>query len=177
MMNKAIKASLLLISALILTACGDSLKTVQSSDGLLSMAISDKYQDAIDKSEELTAVRLKGTPIENITLLETKNGRLDGDIVYVVTLNLPEGVEVSLQQYEAVMEAQMQDITEIVDFKVTPVKGTDNQLDYIAKTSLAVPYYEYCRIAVGTQITSICIGTTTDQEGAKKALESIQFLK
>lgn len=176
-MKKAIKASLLLVSTLILAACGDSLKTVQSSDGLISIAISDQYQNALDKSEELTAVRLKGAPIENITLLETKNGRLDGDIVYVVTLNLPEGVEVSLKEYEEVMEAQMKGITEIVDFKVTPVKGSENQLDYVAKTNLAVPYYEYCRIAVGTQITSICIGTTHDQEGAKKALASIQFLK
>lgn len=176
-MNNLIKAPLILLAILLLAGCGEALKTIESSDHLLSITISDKYQDAMDKRNELTAVRLKGTPIENITILETKGGRLDGDIVYAVTLNLPEGVEVSLKEYEEVMEEQMKGITEIVDFKVTPVKDTDNQLDYIAKTNLAVPYYEYCRIAVGSSITSICIGTTNDQDGAKKALKSIQFLK
>lgn len=176
-MNNLIKAPLMLLTMLILAGCGEALKTVQSSDDLLSITISDKYQNAMDQRNELTAVRLKGTPVENITILETKEGRLDGDIVYAVTLNLPEGVEVSLQEYEQVMEEQMKGITEIVDFKVTPVKDTNNQLDYVAKTNLAVPYYEYCRIAVGTSITSVCIGTTNDQDGAKNALKSIQFLK
>lgn len=177
-MNKLFKASMILSAAAIIAACGESVKKVEPTNQLFSMDISSEYQDVMDKRDVITATRLEGTPVENITLLQAKKGDISQDLLYAVSLDLPEGVTITLKEFEEVMNEQMDAINEIVDFKVMPVKESDTQINYIAETRLNnVPYYEYCRIAVEEQITTICLGTTNDTKGAEAAINSIQFKK
>lgn len=175
-MNKLFKASMILGALTVITACGESVKTVTPSNQLFSINISSDYQDIMDKREVVTATRLEGTPAENITLLQAKNGDISKDLLYAVSLDLPEGVVISLKEFEEVMNEQMEAINEIRDFKVSPVEGSDTQITYIAETTdNGQPYFEHCKIAVEKTITTICIGTTQDQKGAQAAIESIQF--
>ncbi len=175
-MNKLLKASMILGSAIIIAACGDSVKEVKPTNQLFSMNIDSDYQDVMDKRDVITATRLEGTPVEHITLLQAKNGDITQDLLYAVSLELPEGVVISLKEFEEVMNEQMDAINEIVDFKVSPVQGSDTQITYIAETrDNGEPYFEHCRIAVEKTITTICIGTTEDQEAAQKAIDSVAF--
>ena len=177
-MNKLLKATIALGAMMILAACGDSLKSLSPEDQLFTMKVSEQFQDVMDKKDAIVAVRLEGAPAENITLLQAKEGDIEKDILYAVTIDLPEGVVITLSEFEEVMNEQMNAINEIVDFKVMPVKESDTQINYIAETRLNnVPYYEYCRIAVEEQITTICLGTTNDTKGAEAAINSIQFKK
>lgn len=175
-MNRLIKAFSLVSILLFLAACGESIKTIEPADGLFKISVSDQYQDIMDKKDAVVAVRLEGAPADNITLLQAKDGDIEKDIIYAVTIELPEGVEISLPDFEQVMNEQMNSIKEIVDFKVSPVKGHENQINYVAETNLNnSAYYEYCRIAVDKSITTICIGTIKDPKGAKSAIDSIEF--
>lgn len=175
-MNKLLKASMILGSAVIIAACGDSLKKVEPTNQLFSMDISSEYQDIMDKRDVVTATRLEGTPVEHITLLQAKNGDIGKDLLYAVSLDLPEGVAISLKEFEEVMNEQMDAINEIIDFKVSPVKGSDTQITYVAETrDNGQPYFEHCRIAVEKTITTICIGTTSDQKNAQSAIDSVIF--
>lgn len=175
-MKKLLKASILLGTAVIIAACGDSLKKVEPTNQLFSMDISAEYQDIMDKREVVTATRLEGTPAEHITLLQAKKGDIDADLLYAVSLDLPEGITISLKEFEEVMNEQMDAINEIIDFKVSPVKGSDTQITYVAETvDKGQPYFEHCRIAVEKTITTICIATTKDQKAAQSAIDSIIF--
>ena len=177
-MNKLFKASMILSAAAIIAACGESVKKVEPTNQLFSMDISSEYQDVMDKRDVITATRLEGTPVENITLLQAKKGDISQDLLYAVSLDLPEGVTITLKEFEEVMNEQMDAINEILDFKVSPVKGSDTQITYIAETTdNGQPYFEHCKIAVEQTITTICIGTTKDQKGAQAAIDSIVFAK
>lgn len=175
-MNKLLKASIILGTASIIAACGDSLQKVEPTNQLFSMDISSHYQDVMDKRDVVTATRLEGTPAEHVTLLQAKNGDITKDLLYAVSLELPEGVTISLKEFEEVMNEQMDAINEIIDFKVSPVQGSDTQITYVAETrDNGQPYFEHCRIAVEKTITTICIGTTQDQQEAKNAIDSVIF--
>ena len=176
-MNKFFKASMVLGTVAILTACGDSVKTLEPNDHLFKITVSSEYEDVTAKQDAIIAGRLEGTPVENITLLQAKKGDITNDLLYAVTLDLPEGVVITLKEFEEVMNEQMEAINEIVDFKVSPVAGSQTQITYVAETTdNGTPYFEHCKISVESNITTICIGTTKDQKGAQKAIESIEFL-
>lgn len=175
-MNKLLKASMILGTAVVIAACGESVKKIEPTNQLFSMNISSEYQDIMDKKEVVAGTRLEGTPADKITLLQAKNGDITKDLLYAVSLELPEGVVITLKEFEEVMNEQMDAINEIVDFKVSPVKGSDTQITYIAETTdNGQPYFEHCKIAVEKTITTICIGTTKDQKGAQLAIDSIVF--
>ena len=177
-MNKFFKASMILGAAVVITACGDSVKKIEPTNQLFSMDISADYQDVMDKRDIITATRLEGTPVESITLLQAQKGDISKDLLYAVSLDLPEGVIITLKEFEEVMNEQMESINEIVDFKVSPVKGSDTQITYIAETTdNGQPYFEHCKIAVEQTITTICIGTTKNQEAAQAAIDSVVFTK
>ncbi len=177
-MHKLLKASVAIATILILAACGESTKTVQSKDGLFEIIISEQYQDVMDKRDAAVAVRLESAPAENITLLQAKEGDITNDLLYAVTIEIPEDVQVTLPDFEKMMYEQMNQIKEIVDFKVKSIEGSNTELLYTAQTNVSEsPYYEFCRVSVENQITTICIGTRQDPKGAEKAIESIHFLK
>ncbi|UNM97094.1 hypothetical protein MMG00_04395 [Ignatzschineria rhizosphaerae] len=177
-MHKFFKASIILGAAVIIAACGESVKKVEPTNQLFSMDINSDYQDVMDKRDVITASRLEGTPVESITLLQAENGDISKDLLYAVSLDLPEGIVITLKEFEEVMNEQMEAINEIVDFKVSPVKGSDTQITYIAETKdNGQPYFEHCKIAVEQTITTICIGTTKDQKAAQAAIDSIVFNK
>lgn len=167
---------MILGAAAVIAACGESIKKIEPTNQLFSMDISSEFQDVMDKRDVITATRLEGTPVENITLLQAKNGDISKDLLYAVSLDLPEGITITLKEFEEVMNEQMEAINEIIDFKVSPVKGSDTQITYIAETvDNGQPYYEHCKIAVEKTITTICIGTTKDQKGAQTAIDSVTF--
>ena len=176
-MNKFFKASIVLGAAVFLTACGDSVKILEPQDNLFKITVSSAYEDVMDKRDAIIAGRLEGTPAENITLLQAKKGDITNDLLYAVTLKLPEGVVITLKEFEEVMNEQMEAINEIVDFKVSPVAGSNTQITYVAETKdQGKPYFEHCKISVDNSITTICIGTSNDQKAAKEAIEGIEFL-
>lgn len=170
------KRSLIVSSILVLAACGQSEKSIEATNQLFTINVDSDYQDVMDKRDFIVSDRLAGTPVNNIVLLQAKKGNLEDDLLYAVNLELPQGVTISLDEFKEVMNAQMDQIPDITSFKVSPVTESDTQITYIAETiDQDKPYFEYCRIAVESSITTICIGTHKDHEGAQKAINSVQF--
>ena len=177
-MKHFFKRSLIVSSILVLAACGESEKSIEATNQLFTINVNSDYQDVMDKRDFIASDRLEGTPVENIILLQAKKGDLESDLLYAVNLDLPEGVTISLDEFKEVMNTQMEQIPDIMNFKVSPVANSDTQITYVAETiDQDKPYFEYCRIAVESSITTICIGTNKDHEGAKKAIDSVQFQK
>ncbi|MHC5225410.1 lipoprotein [Ignatzschineria sp. LJL83] len=175
-MKHFLKRSLIISTIFILAACGQSEQTIQATNQLFTINVSSDYQDVMAQRDFIASDRLEGTPVENIILLQAKQGNLEGDLLYAVSLDLPEGVTISLDQFKEVMNTQMDLIPDVLDFKVSPVADSDTQITYVAETvDQDKPYFEYCRIAVESSITTICIGTRNDHEGAQKAIDSVQF--
>lgn len=175
-MKNHLKVSLVAGAALVLTACFGSDQTVQSTDDRFEITINKNYKNVLEQKKEIIANRLPGTPEEHLTLLQLSGDKDTGDLAYAVSLPLPEGVEISVDDFITVMKEQMDEMPQIKDFSVEAIPNSENQINYTAETNIEEQsYYEHCRIAIDNTITTICIGTGKDLDAATNAINTIKF--
>lgn len=177
-MKKILPITITALSAMfILASCGESVKTVSPTEGYFTIELNTDYQDVTGMKDFVIAERLPGTDPNNLILLQARKGNIADDLLYSVRLQLPEGIVVTKDEYEDVMNEQMENIPEIKSFKALPVKNEASEVAYAAETTTldGRPYYEYCLISLEDAITSVCLGTSRDPKAAEKAINSVQF--
>ncbi len=175
---KKVLSIISLVSALfILTSCGDSLKTISPEGDYFTIEVDSNYQNVMMMKDFIIAERLPGTDPDNYILLQARKGNIADDLLYSMRSQLPDEASITKEIYENVLNEQIKNVPEVIDFQTLSVTDEENEIAYVIETTTADhrPYYEYCIISLKSGIITVCIGTSRDPKAAEKAISSVEF--
>ncbi|WP_434777555.1 hypothetical protein [Neisseria sp. Ec49-e6-T10] len=192
-MNNSLKLfAVSLISIGLLAACNDEAKSpaagtnttapsanvVTSSDGAYSISLNGDFKDKIADKAQIAALRLPGTPVDKVTMLQLAGDEKTGDMVYGISFEFPAGAKMPpIDDLIKQMDVQTKSMPSVKNAQASKVEGTDNQMMYSMENSVGgITAYETCRMAVTDKLLTVCVASqnTGDKARLNTMIESFQ---